>query len=80
MEAFLITLIQEEAMSLRTVDELTPDTLKSYRSKLRRLWINLPTLRPDHARIATRQIAQLEQQLGIKAADIPGPGRPRRFS
>ena len=80
MEAFLITLIQEETMLLRTLDELAPDTIKSYRSRLRRLWLSLPTLRPDHARIATRQIAQLEQQLGIKAADVPGPGRPRRFS
>ena len=22
---------------------------------------------------------QLEQQLGVKAGDVPGPGRPRRF-
>ena len=66
-------------MSLLTVNELAPDTLKSYRSKLRRLWMSLPTLRPDHARIAAQKIAQLEQQLGTKAADIPGPGRPRRF-
>ena len=66
-------------MSLRTVDELAPDTLKSYRSKLRRLWMSLPALRPDHARIAAQKIARLEKQLGIKAADIPGPGRPRLF-
>ena len=66
-------------MSVLTANELAPDTLKSYRSKLRRLWMSLPTLHPDHARIATQQIAQLEQQLGIKATDVPGPGRPRRF-
>ena len=66
-------------MSLLTADDLAPDTLKSYRSKLRRLWMSLPTLRPDHARMAAQKIAQLEQQLGIKAADVPGPGRPRRF-
>jgi hypothetical protein len=78
-EAFFITLIQEEAMSLRTVDDLAPDTLKSYRSKLRRLWMSLPALSPDQARIAAQKIAQLEEQLGIKAVDIPGPGRPRRF-
>ena len=66
-------------MSLLTVTDLAPDTLKTYRSKLRRLWISLPTLRPDHARIATQKIAQLERQLGIKAVDVPGPGRPRRF-
>jgi hypothetical protein len=67
-------------MSLLRADDLAPDTLKSYRSKLRRLWVSLPTLRPDHARIASQKIAQLEQQLGIKAADVPGPGRPRRFT
>ena len=66
-------------MPLPTADDLAPDTLKSYRSKLRRLSMSLPTLRPDHARIAAQKIAQLERQLGIKAADIPGPGRPRRF-
>ena len=66
-------------MSLRTANELAPDTVKSYRSKLRRLWFSLTALSPDHARIAEKQIAQLEQQLGIKAADVPGPGRPRRF-
>jgi len=66
-------------MLLRTVDGLTPDTIKSYRSKLRRLSMSLPALSPDHARIAAQKIAQLEQQLGVKAGDVPGPGRPRRF-
>ena len=66
-------------MYLLTVNNLAPDTIKSYRSKLRRLWMSLPTLSPDHARIAAQEIAQLEQQLGIKAGDVPGPGRPRRF-
>ena len=73
-------LIWEENMSLRPVSELAPDTVKSYRSKLRRLWNSLPALGPDQARIAMRKIAQLEEQLGIKATDIPGPGRPRRFA
>ena len=66
-------------MSLRTIDGLAPDTIKSYRSKLRRLWMSLPGLGPDQTRIAVQKVAQLEQQLGVKAADIPGPGRPRRF-
>lgn len=64
-------------MSLRTVDELAPDTVKSYRSKLRRLLNSLPTLGPNHARIAMQKIVRLEEQLGVKATDIPGPGRPR---
>jgi hypothetical protein len=78
-ESLVYFLIWEEKMSLRTVDELAPDTVKSYRSKLRRLWLSLPALDPNRARIAMQKIAQLEQQLGVKASDIPGPGRPRRF-
>lgn len=66
-------------MSLRTIDNLAEDSVKSYRSRLRRLWLRLPSLNPKQARIAKQKIAQLERQLGIKAADVPGPGRPRRF-
>jgi hypothetical protein len=67
-------------MSLLTVHDLATDTIKSYRSKLRRLWLNLPTLSEEDACIAQQKIAQLEHQLGIKASDVQGPGRPRRFS
>jgi hypothetical protein len=66
-------------MTLLTATHLAADTVKSYRSKLRRLWLSLPALGPDDARIAQQKIAQLEAQLGIKAKDVPGPGRPRRF-
>ena len=66
-------------MYLLTKDGLAPDTVKNYRSKLRRLWLSLPALGPDQARIAIQKVQQLEQQLGIKAVDVPGPGRPRRF-
>jgi hypothetical protein len=66
-------------MSLRKIDNLAEDTVKSYRSKLRRLWLRLPSLSSNEARIVKQKIAQLEQQLGLKAADVPGPGRPRRF-
>jgi hypothetical protein len=80
-ESFCYFLIWEEKkMSLCTVDELAPDTIKSYRSKLRRLWNGLPALPPDKARIAAQKIARLERQLGIKASDVRGPGRPRQFS
>lgn len=66
-------------MTLLTGTQLAPDTLKTYRSKLRRLWLSLAALGPDDARIAQQKIAQLESQLGIKAEDVPGCGRPRRF-
>lgn len=78
-EGFHYFLIWEEKMSLRTIEELAPDTVKSYRSTLRRLWRSIPALSPNRARIAIKKIAQLERQLGVKATDIPGPGRPRRF-
>jgi hypothetical protein len=77
---FLISLIEEEnPMTLLAVHDLATDTIKSYRSKLRRLWLNLPTLSEGDAYIAQQKIARLEQQLGIKASDVQGPGRPRRF-
>ena len=66
-------------MPLRTANDLASDTIKSYRSKLRRLSLSLPALSPNEARIAQQKIAQLEHQLGIAAADVPGPGRPRRY-
>ena len=67
-------------MTLLTATQLAPDTLKTYRSKLRRLWLSLPALDPEDARIAQQKIAQLESQLGLKAEDVRGPGRPRRFA
>ena len=66
-------------MALLTATQLAPDTVKTYRSKLRRLSLSLSALGTDEARIARQKIAQLESQLGIKAEDVPGPGRPRRF-
>jgi hypothetical protein len=79
-EGLFISLLGGKKMLLRTIDGLAPDTIKGYRSTLRRLWLSLPALGPDQARIAVQKIAQLERQLGIKASDVPGPGRPRRFS
>lgn len=67
-------------MTLFTAEQLADDTRKTYRSKLRRLWLSLPSLGPDKARVARQKIAQLETQLGIKAENVPGPGRPRRFA
>jgi hypothetical protein len=67
-------------MTLLTAEQLADDTRKTYRSKLRRLWLALPSLDPDEARVARQKIAQLEAQLGIKAEDVRGPGRPRLFA
>jgi len=64
--------------SLKTIDQLAPDTIQSYRSKLRRLFLRLSTLTGDEAEQMRRKIARLETQLGVKAESIGGPGRPRR--
>ena len=63
---------------LKTIDELAPDTIQNYRSKLRRLFISLPSLTKEDAEPVKQKIARLEIQLGIKAESVRGPGRPRR--
>lgn len=63
---------------LKTIDQLAPDTIQNYRSKLRRLLLSLPSLPEDEAEIVKQKIARLEIQLGIKGESVGGPGRPRR--
>ena len=63
--------------TLKTIDELAPDTIQNYRSKLRRLFLSLPALTEDEAETVRQKIAWLETQLGIKAESVRGPGRPR---
>jgi len=63
---------------LKTIAQLAPDTIQNYRSKLRRLLLNLPSLTVDEAKTMRQKIARLEAQLGIKAESVSGPGRPRR--
>ncbi len=64
--------------ALKTINELAPDTIQNYRSKLRRMFLRLPSLPDDEAATLKQKIAGLEAQLGIKAESIGGPGRPRR--
>jgi len=64
--------------SLKTMDELAPDTIQNYRSKLRRMYLRLPALPDNEAATLKQKIARLEAQLGVKAESISGPGRPRR--
>ena len=63
---------------LKTIDQLAPDTIQNYRSKLRRMFLRLSTLPDDEAETVKQKIAQLEAQLGVKAETVGGPGRPRR--
>lgn len=63
---------------LKTIDELAPDTVQNYRSKLRRMFLRLSTMTEKEAEAVKQKIARLEMQLGVKAETIGGPGRPRR--
>jgi hypothetical protein len=64
--------------ALKTIDELAPDTIHNYRSRLRRLFLSLDMLTGDEAVAVKRKIARLEAQIGVNAETIGGPGRPRR--
>ncbi|MFZ3199794.1 MAG: hypothetical protein ACLQMT_04130 [Candidatus Acidiferrales bacterium] len=63
---------------LKTINELAPYTINSYRSKLRRLYRSQHSLDEHEAKAVRKKIARLEEQLGVKADSIAGPGRPRR--
>jgi hypothetical protein len=65
--------------SLKTIDQLAPDTIQNYRSKLRRLFLSLSTLNDIKVKNVKQKIARLESQLGVKAESVRGPGRPRRL-
>jgi hypothetical protein len=65
--------------SLKTIDQLAPDTIQNYRSKLRRLFLSLSTLNDIEVKNVKQKIARLESQLGVKAESVRGPGRPRRL-
>jgi hypothetical protein len=65
--------------SLKTIDQLAPDTIQNYRSKLRRLFLSLSTLNDIEVKNVKQKIARLESQLGVKAENVRGPGRPRRL-
>lgn len=66
--------------TVKTAKQLAPHTLKSYRHLLRKAF---KTERDMTVPVAERLLAKaqrlkLEAQLGVKASDVPGPGRPRK--
>jgi ribosomal protein L29 len=75
---FIFFLERDSMTPLKTINQLAPDTIQNYRSKLRRLFLSLNTLNDNEAKTVKQKIARLETQLGAKAATIGGPGRPRR--
>jgi hypothetical protein len=48
--------------SLKTIDQLAPDTIQNYRSKLRRLFLSLSTLNDIKVKNVKQKIARLESQ------------------
>ena len=58
--------------------ELSHWSLRNYRSRLRQLWLKLPSLIGPERTKALATIKRLEEQLGIKAENVNKPGRPRK--
>ena len=59
-----------------SLEKLAPGTRIKYRSQCRQLWLR------EHEGYASpediKHRKELEELLGVKASEIPGPGRPRR--
>ena len=62
----------------RTLDELAPTTISTYRTRARKLWLKVQV---GEATPADRfELAELEALLGVRGDEIPPPGRPRKWS
>ena len=60
----------------RSLDDLAPTTIATYRTRIRKLWLKVLS---DQATTADRlERAELEALLGVRGCDIPPPGRPRK--
>jgi hypothetical protein len=62
----------------RSLDNLAPSTIATYRSRARKLWLKVQA---GEATAADRlELAELETLLGVRGGDIPPPGRPRKWA
>ncbi len=62
----------------RSMDELAPSTVASYRTRIRKLYLKVQS---GQAVTADRlELAELEALLGVRGSDIPPPGRPRKWA
>lgn len=62
----------------RPLRELVPSTVQTYRSRARKLWLKVQA---GEATPADRlELAEFEALLGVRGADIPPPGRPRKWA
>lgn len=62
----------------RPLNELAPTTVASYRHKARKLWLRIESGQGTDA--DRLELAELESLLGVRGSQIPGPGRPRKYS
>ena len=61
----------------RTLDELAPTTISTYRTRTRKLWLKVQS--GEETPADRLELAELEALLGLRGSDIPPPGRPRKW-
>ncbi len=64
-------------MARRELSELRPSTISNYRSLARKLWQK--SVAGVASEVDLRELAELEQLLGLKASEVRGPGRPPKY-
>jgi len=62
----------------RTLNELAPSTIQTYRSRARKLCLKVEAAEATPA--DRLELAELEALLGVRGGDIPPPGRPRKWA
>jgi hypothetical protein len=61
----------------RPLEELAPSTVQTYRTRIRKLHLKVQA---GQATTTDRlELNELESLLGVRGADIPSPGRPRKW-
>jgi len=61
----------------RSLDELAPTTVATYRTHIRKLWLKVESGQATNA--DRLELSELEALLGVRGSDIPPPGRPRKW-
>lgn len=61
----------------RTLADLAPSTIASYRHKARKLWLRVESGQGTEA--DRLELRELEDLLGLRGSEVPGPGRPRKY-
>lgn len=62
----------------RPIEELAPSTVRTYRSRARKLYLKIQA---GGATAADRlELAEMEGVLGLRGSEIPHVGRPRKWA